>query len=183
MKDTRYIPLALVLILAFGVLSLTAGEETPPKQTTPEEPKEIKWLSFDKGLAALDTDSTEKHIFVDITASWCGWCKKMEREAFADPKVISLINQYFIPVKLWGDSKNELEINGYRISEQALAKSEFNVSGFPTFWFVSPDKARIGPLRGYQTTDNLLKALTWVKDFEYDTTRVKAPDKKEQTKK
>ncbi len=184
MRSTRYIILALIVIVTAGAITLLAGETT--KEDKPEkksDQEKIHWLSFDKGMAALEQDSTQKHMFVDVTASWCGWCKKMDREAFSDPKVISFVNSYFIPVKLWGDSDNELDINGYTISEKALAKSEFNVSGFPTFWFVSSDKARIGPLRGYQTSENLMKALTWIKEYKYDTTRVESPGSKEQTKK
>jgi thioredoxin-related protein len=167
MKKIHY--LGLLVIAAFGLMavSLLAGSEgeVPSKET--DKPDKIEWLAFDEGMAALEADTTEKHMFVDITASWCGWCKKMDRETFSDPEVISMIQENFIPVKLWGDSKNELDIDGYHISEQALAKSEFNASGFPTFWFISPERAKIGPLSGYQDAKRMKKALVWVVDREY----------------
>lgn len=150
---------ALVSLLSLSVFAEKKGE--------PQEAK-INWLSFDKGLAALEADSSGKHMFVDITASWCGWCKKMEREAFSDSAVISMLNNNFIPVKVWGDSDNILDIEGYQISERNLAKSEFKVSGYPCFYFLTPDKTKVGPLRGYQKTNKLIQALDWVHTREYE---------------
>ena len=57
------------------------------------------------------------------------------------------------------------------MSQKALAKQEFGVSSYPQYWFVSPDKKKVGPLKGYFPADNFMKALTFVKDYRYDTTR------------
>ena len=181
MKHLKFF--ALGIFVLFTAALLATGAFTAEKSAQPEESQtaKIEWLSFDQGLAALKEKDNSKHMFVDITASWCGWCKKMDRETFTDPRVIELMNTYFIPVKLWGDSNKELDIDGYKISEKNLAVSEFKVSGYPTFWFVNPDQARIGPMPGYQTADRMVKALTWVKDREYDTTATKDTDKGKQS--
>ena len=179
MKHLRY--LALGFFVVFGVGVLATGAFTAEKSKQPEESQtaKIEWLSFDQGLAALKQKDNTRHMFVDITASWCGWCKKMDKETFTDPRVIELMNTYFIPVKLWGDSNNELDIDGYKISEKNLAISEFKTNSYPTFWFVNPEQARIGPMPGFQTADRMVKALNWVKDREYDTTATKDSDKGE----
>jgi len=167
------IALMLIGLTAFGI---AIGDSKQTQSTSPEAPDKIEWLAFDEGLEALEADTLNRHMFIDITAAWCGWCKRMDREAFADSAVIRLVNEHFIPVKLWSDSRKMLDIDGYQISEQNLARSEFKVSGVPVFWFLSPEKMRIGPLRGYQTVDRMTKALEYVKAFEYDTTRTEDDD-------
>jgi len=168
------------------MLSLGILADNVDKGKTEEAPKvdnsEINWMSYDAALAKLKTE--DKHLFIDFTASWCGWCKRMNKEAFSDKNVIETLNEQFIPVRVWGDSNNMLDIEGYKISERNLAQAQFGVRGYPTFWFISPEGARIGPLPGYQTTDALIKALDWVKEYKYDTTRVQENvEEKEDTEK
>src|SRR5690349_8999327 len=45
-----------------------------------------------------------KHIFVDAYATWCGPCKKMDKEVYSDEKVGIFFNDHFISVRLQFDS-------------------------------------------------------------------------------
>jgi thioredoxin-related protein len=157
------------LILAAPVIA-EDGKKTE-KGGTPPPPakKEINWQAYDQGLTLAKKQN--KHVFIDFTAKWCGWCKKMDKEAFANDQVIALLNNDFVAVRVDGDSENILNVDGYKISEKNLARSDFGVRGYPSFWFLKSDGTKLGNLAGYQTTENLLKTLTWVKDYQYDTTR------------
>lgn len=157
------IPVALIVLLS---LSLTAGDAE--KSTTTDNSK-INWLSYDEGLKKAKEEN--KHVFIDFTTAWCGYCKKMEREAFADPKVIDLLNNHFVPVRVDGDSKDTLDIDGYQITEKDLTRREYGVSGYPTFWWLKPDGSKLGRQPGYQTTEWMIGALEYVKDYKYDTTK------------
>lgn len=172
-------PTFYIIFLVLFSFGLQASENKPGSADSTKTGKskkqetdnsKIVWLTYPEGLTKIKTE--KKHIFIDFTASWCGWCKRMEREAFSDAKVIEKINDHFIPVKVWGDSNDMLDIDGYKISQRNLTHAQFGVNGFPTFWFISPEGVRIGPLPGYQTTDRLIEALEWVKEYKYDTTRV-----------
>jgi thioredoxin-related protein len=136
----------------------TAGEAAGTK---------ITWLDYAEGMEVAKSDSS-KHVLVDFTASWCGWCKRMERDTFSDSAVIAAINESFIPVKVWGDSNKMLDIEGYKISERDLAASEFKVRGYPAFWFINEDGMRIGPLPGYFPPERFLKALDYVSSRRYE---------------
>jgi thioredoxin-related protein len=167
-------------VIAICLMLLFAATASADNDAKPAEKAKIEWLAFDTALALFKADTSgDKHMFVDFTASWCGWCKRMEREAFADPEVIAFVNENFIPVKVWGDSQNMLDIDGYKISEMNLARSEFRVQAYPTFWFLTPEQAKVGPVRGYKTTDVLMEILTYVDDVKYDTTQnnQQAPEK------
>lgn len=179
MRHYRHI-MALIAASIFVFSTLAAGEKTseqdnPAKAATAE--KKIEWLSYDEGLARAKAEG--KHVFVDFTTSWCGWCKKMEKETFSRPDVIDLVNNNFIPVRVDGDSNNELNIEGFQITEKKLSRSEFGVRGYPTFWFLKSDGSKLGNITGYKDAGFMMKALVYVKDYEYDTTRTNTPDTQE----
>lgn len=179
MRHLRIVPLAL-LLTGFLALPIDADESSNSAEKSPEvDNASINWLPYDQAMAKLEGE--DKHLFVDFTASWCGWCKKMEKTTFSDPSVIETVNEHFIPVKVWGDSDDMLDIEGYKISQKNLAK-EYQIRGYPTFWFIAPNGDKIGPLGGYQTTDRLMMALNYVKDYQYDTTRTQQENPAEEEK-
>ena len=161
----------LIAILATTLMAafVYAGDTTADKKDEAKEVEkaEIQWVRYDKGLATAKEEG--KPILIDFTTSWCGWCKKMEREAFSDERIIKMLNDEFVPVRVDGDSKEQLDIEGYIITEKALTSQEFGVRGYPMFWFLESDGTRIGPLRGYQQTEPFFKALTFVRDKKYET--------------
>jgi len=165
MKFAKPIALAM-LFLALGALVIIAGNgdgkapatAAPSKGIDSAKGKEIEWLPFDKALVKAKTEN--KNILVDLTASWCGWCKKMEKETFSQPEVVDMVNKNFVPARVWGDSDNLLDIQGYKISERNLATSAFQVTGYPTFFFVCPDGKGLARFIGYRPKDAFLAELT-----------------------
>ena len=178
MRLTKLLAFSLFLT-ALLALSL-AGSETPSGNKTPEpdtKNKTITWHAYDVALEKAAEE--DKHIFIDFTAKWCGYCRKMDREVFTDQRIIDILNDDFVSVKVDGDSKNELDIDGYKITERNLTVQEYGVRGFPTFWFLKSDGTKLGPLGGYRPTDAMLEALTWVKERRYDSTNTESePEKK-----
>ena len=155
----------LLFIFMFVFLSqtlLAAGESDDGA----EKAAKIEWLDYDKGL--IKGKEENKHIFIDFTAKWCGWCKKLDRETFADPDVIKMLDEHFVSIKVDGESKRKLNIDGYIVTEQDLTRREYGVRGFPALWFLKPDGGKIGPVRGYVPPDKFIEALTFVKDRKYD---------------
>jgi len=182
-KPFAVLMLALLLGTMAAVATETATDKSQPKAVTPQTPAkpadsitsgEIKWIPFDEGLAKAKAEG--KNIFVDLTASWCGWCKKMEKETFTQPEVVKMVNENFVPVKVWGDSDKELVIEGYKITERNLATSAFGVTGFPTFFFLCPNGKAYNRLIGYRVKDALMKELTVAQTINCDTMDVKKPD-------
>jgi thioredoxin-related protein len=123
---------------------------------------QVGWVPYDEGLAVAK--KTNRHMFVDFTATWCGWCKKMERETFNRPEVIAMLNNNFIPIKVWGDLNNSLNIDGYKITEKEFANSR-GVQGYPTFVFETPAQQAITAFTGYRDAATLMNYLTQVKKY------------------
>ena len=159
MKITKII--IPVLLLIFASQSLFAG--------TPESKKDgITWYSLDKALPMAKEQN--KFIFIDFYTTWCGYCKKMDKEVFTKKEVINLLNNDYIAVKVNGESQNMLEIDGYKISERDLTKKEFKVKGYPTFWWLTPSGKKLHSQSGYAPADFWINALNTIKKVELDST-------------
>lgn len=173
-------PILPLLFVAFFALSLSGAEKAGVKEEDGPKiaKKEIEWHAYDVGLKKAQQE--DKHVFIDFTAKWCGYCRKMEREVFSDPEVINMLNNDFVSVKVDGDSKNELNIDGYKITERNLAVREYGVRGYPTFWFLKSDGTKLGSIGGYRPLDFMVDALTFVKEKRYDSTSTEEePEKTE----
>ena len=159
--------LSLLFVGLIFCMSAFAGDDKAKNKSDKNNPAtEIEWLPYDEGLAKAKREG--KHLFVDFTTKWCGYCKKMERTTFKEPEIISMLANNFIAVKVDGDSKNELDIDGYIISERNLTTKDFKVRGYPTFWFLDPAGTKLGAVSGYQPATNLKNYLEFVKDKKYE---------------
>lgn len=179
----------LLAILSFvifaGVQNISAEEKSKGKTETPAKSaqakaKVIEWLTYEEGLKAAE--ETGKHIVIDFSTAWCGYCKKMDRETFTNSKVIDLINKDFIPVRIDGDSRRQINLEGFITTERNLTKKEYGVRGFPTFWFLESDGAKIGAQPGYQPPAQFLSLLNFVKDRKYEKKIEVSEDTPDQSK-
>ncbi len=83
--------------------------------------KEIEWIGFEELEDSLKTES--RPVFVYFYTDWCVYCKKMERNAFKDPKIISKLNRDFYPVKMNAESLKKIQFDGQVFTnEQARTK-------------------------------------------------------------
>lgn len=90
-------------------------------------------------------EKENKFIFVDAYTDWCYWCKVMDKKTFTDEKVISMLNDKFISVKI--DAEKGEGIN--------LA-AKFRITGYPTVLFLNPKGMLVKNQPGYQETDVFL---------------------------
>ncbi len=161
--------LALFLIGLMSAQDVQSGEKKKEtdKKVESDKSTKIAWLPYDVGLEKAKKEN--KHILVDFYTNWCYYCKKMDREVFVRPEVIKMLNEYFITVKVNGESKKELDIDGYKITERNLAISEYRVRGYPAYWFLKPDSEKLGVLPGYQKPEVFLDVLYFMKEALYDS--------------
>ncbi len=54
-----------------------------------------------------------KFIILDLEAIWCHWCHVMHKETYSNPDVVSLLKEYYLPVRVDQDSRPDLS-NRYR---------------------------------------------------------------------
>ena len=161
----------LAFLITFLVPPAFAGDtdkekSEDPKQETPKQKKDVEWFKYDEGLKLAKEKNL--HVLVNFTTSWCGWCKRMNKTTFKEPEVVKLMNNSFVSVKVDAESKNELNIDGYKITERNLALTEFGARSYPTYWFLKPDGQKLGQLQGYQQADIFIDVLYFMKENLYD---------------
>jgi thioredoxin-related protein len=118
----------------------------------------IEWLTFEE--AAMKTANNPKMVFVDVYTDWCGWCKKMDKDTFTDPKVIEYINTNFYAVKMNAeDTKRTFKFKGKDYTEATMARA-MRVNSYPNFIIMDAAMENITQLPGYRLPEPFLQGLS-----------------------
>jgi thioredoxin-related protein len=123
------------------------------------------FMSWDEGLA--EARRTGRPVVVDVFTTWCGWCKRMDREVYARADVRSYLGEHFIAIKLDAESAQAVRYEGKRLTAKSLA-SQFRVSGYPTTIFLRADGTHLANVPGYVPADRFLLLLQFVGEGHAD---------------
>lgn len=149
------------LLVAIGLAALTVSSCQGQPKT------DGNWKPYGEALT-LATKQNKK-ILVDVYTDWCGWCKKMDKDVYANGKIASYLKDNFIIVKLNAESGTEHQIAGSRKSEADIA-SEWGVRSYPTTVFLNPDGSLITLVPGYIESAKFLPMLSYMQGDHYKTT-------------
>jgi thioredoxin-related protein len=100
-----------------------------------------------------------KYIFVDCYTTWCGPCKRMDKEVYPNDSVGAFFNDKFLPVKVQMDktaNDDDYVQSWYETARQF--EREFLVQSFPTFIFLSPDGTIVHKEMGFKFPADLIVA-------------------------
>jgi len=125
-----------VMLLAFVVASTLQGTV---------QASEIPW-STDIEASLQHAAATGKPVLLEFTASWCVYCKRMEKTTFVDPAVVSYVNARYVAVRVDADQHKQLV-------------TDLAIKGLPAVLVVSPDLKIIDRISGFQTPEALLTKL------------------------
>jgi len=144
--------LILMPFMAYADTGETSTSSPKPSDLADNEKKEksaqpemkINWsASYDEAKETADRD--KKKLFINVFASWSGWCKKMDKETFADKNIIESLAGF----------------SCYKISaeDDEAFVSKFNVKEFPTIIILKADGGEIERATGFKTAKELAKFL------------------------
>jgi thioredoxin-related protein len=146
----------------------TKATETAIAPVEVEKDKgEIKWLTYDEAVKL--SKKKPKKIFIDVYTDWCGWCKKMDKTTFQDPKIMEYMNSKYYAVKLDAESDKAVAFQGKMMTEKQMAASVFKITGYPSTVYLEPDEKIIQPVPGYMDVVTLDKLLHYVAGDYYKT--------------
>lgn len=113
--------------------------------------------------ALSEAKRVNKPIFVDLYATWCGPCKKMDSEVYTDKEVANYVNTNFVAIKVQGDStkSDDSYIKGWYSDAVNL---KFYASAYPSFLFYTSDGKYSGKEEGYYNAADFLVLLKKVID-------------------
>lgn len=114
-------------VVLIGTAILTAGSSVRAGA--------IEW-QHDFETARRMARQSGRILLVNIHASWCGPCRKMQATTLQDPRVTKLVSDYCVAVDIDADENPELV-------------RQFGVTGLPTQIFLSPTGQRAGFVEGF----------------------------------
>ena len=82
--------------------------------------QEVNWLSFEQLEDSLAVKP--KKVFIDFYADWCAYCKKMDKVAFRDPKLLALLDAEYYAVKMNAESRDTVVFGGESYSNREEGK-------------------------------------------------------------
>jgi thioredoxin-related protein len=128
--------------------------------------KEIEFRRFKNWQQVLEKAKEEdKKIFVDVYATWCGPCKKMDADVYTNAKVAEFVNENFIAVKVQMDQvKNDPDPIRNWYSEANELRKKYKIEAMPTFLFVDSGGNLVYKNQGYQDSEMFLLTIKAAND-------------------
>jgi len=134
-----------LLLLAAGLASPGCGRSRGSRGAEAPDPSGVfSSLSYTQALD--EARAGNRLVMLDVYTDWCGWCKKLDRETFADSRVREALKD-FVALKV------NAEKGGRAVAER------YEVRGYPTILFISPDGRVVRQVRGYVNADEMLRVL------------------------
>jgi uncharacterized protein YyaL (SSP411 family) len=93
----------------------------------------VQWYTWSEE-AFKKAKEEDKPILIDVGASWCHWCHVMDSETYSNNEIASIINQYFVPIKVDRDEMPDVD-RKLQLAVSALVGE----SGWPLTVFMTPD--------------------------------------------
>jgi thioredoxin-related protein len=107
--------------------------------------QEVKWR-HDYAAARKEATETGRPLLFDFGTEACFWCKKLDATTFRDPKVVKLLNEQFIPVKIDANKHPRLT-------------ETLKVDSYPTLILATADGKVVGRHVGYAEVSQMMGLL------------------------
>lgn len=127
---------------------------------TKAQTEKLVWNDWNSGYEKAQKEN--KIVLIDAYTDWCGWCKRMDKDTYANAEVIKVINQFFVPIKF----NPEIPANDYKVGSQVVSNQQLysmlaqgKSTGFPTTYYINPSKNTLMIDVGYKGPEDFLKIL------------------------
>ena len=136
--------LSRLILLPLSLLSLSIyGQVDFIQVETPEEMNAAQKMASDQMLM----------LFVDVYADWCGPCKMMDSEVFANAEVSDYMREHYLGIKVDGES----DYGRIFAAEQGL-------EGYPSMFVFSDEGELISKIVGFTPADEMKNTLRSIKE-------------------
>ena len=143
------VTLVALLVIGFAINAQITNTTSTSAIDLPEDHHAIEWKNISLEEAQALAKETGKPLYIDISTSWCGYCKKMKRNVYTQTQVIENLNKNFIPLAIDGEK-----------GEGVTLVRKHKVRGYPTQIIISGQGEIIGRHDGYMSESKLLNFLS-----------------------
>ena len=122
------------------------------------------WVSME--TAERKAFDEGKYMVLDIYTEWCGFCRRMNQETYADERVQDALDRYYYPVRINAESAENVIFQGNSYEMRDLA-AEFAVRSYPTTVFISPEGETVAAQAGFIEAETFYRMLSFVGSESY----------------
>ena len=152
------------LLIAASVAAVTLFATMMTNAT----PAELEWKTISQALD--EAPKANKLIILDVYTDWCGWCKRMDRDTYADSTVRAYLNSHYIASKMNPEKEGKLTYDGKEYSQRDFGQA-LGVNGYPATAFFNEKGEVLTVVPGYIKADEFLHILKYFGDGIYKTTK------------
>lgn len=150
---TRGVPMVLVTI-AVLLLAARIGIGLVERGKPHAEAQDlVRWQTIEAGEAMAR--ETGRPILYEFGAEWCGPCKQLEREVFAQQGTAAMISGNFVPIRVTDRQRED----GRNPPDVARLQARYQVQAFPTLVVVRPDSSIATRIEGYAGKQQVMTQL------------------------
>lgn len=141
------------ILFPFLMACMFLAQGTP---VSGQETVSVRWRT-DYNVARKEAQDKNLPLLIDFVTQNCFWCKELERKTFVDPRVVALLAEKVVPLKV--DAERDTNLASF-----------LRISSYPTIVIASPDGKLLGTIVGFEEAgkfqDSVQQALA----------KVEAPD-------
>ncbi len=134
-----------VQVLLIAVSLASSSPVFAQGQLSSRSETKIRWMES-VPTALKQRRETGRPLVIYVTADYCGYCRKMERESWSDEEVVKAVVDDFVALKIDADKDEKLV-------------ERLEVRGYPTTLVFDEDGRLVKTAEGFQSRAQLLKLL------------------------
>jgi hypothetical protein len=106
---------------------------------------DLKWRG-EYNAARKEAQEKNLPLIIDFGTASCFWCRKLDDTTFRDPRIVALMNDRFVPLKI--DAEKEVHLANI-----------LRIESYPTIVLATSDGKIVTYLKGYQDAENFHEVL------------------------
>lgn len=145
---------AAVVLAALTMISMT----------TNANPAGVAWQNISQALE--DAPKQKKLILLDLYTDWCGWCKRMDKDTYADSTVAAYLGQHYISSKMNPEKDGKVSYKGEEFTQKEFGQA-LGVNSYPSTAFFNEKGELLTIVPGYIGAKEFLQILKFFGDGAY----------------
>ena len=171
--------LIMILVLSTSFTLYNNGEggfaTKNKKKATVAAAEQINWLSIEEAVELSKKEP--RKVIVDVYASWCGWCKKMDKQTYTHPEIVKYINKKYYAVKLDAESRKNFKLGGRTYSYVRQGRGGANMLAvelldgmiqLPSTVILDETFSKVQVVNGFLKAQDMDKVLHYFGDGYYE---------------